>query len=129
MGLLDGGAAALFGEILAPLYLPAVLYGTGENTYSEKGTLQRVGGDRPCLAQVSTCTEAMRAAEGYTDTDRGVFILATSLDGDALTGQEIVVSKGPYAGTRWRLASPIDRDPAGAYWRARAARVKAATGG
>lgn len=125
MGLLDGGAAALFGEILSPLYLPATVYGTGGNTYSEKGTLQRTAGDRECLAQVDACTESMRAAEGYTDTDRGVFILAASLDGDALTGQEITVHKGPYAGTRWRLASPIDRDPAGAYWRARAARVKA----
>lgn len=123
MGFLDGGAAALFGEIFSPIYLPATLT-DATDTYNEKGTLTRGGQARDCLAQVDACTEAMRSAEGYTDTDRGVFILATSLAGEALTGQVIVVTKGPYAGTSWRLASPIDRDPAGAYWRARAARVK-----
>jgi hypothetical protein len=124
MGLLDGGAAALFGELMTPLYLPATLTDTTGTTYTEKGRVVRNSTPRDCLAQVDSCTEAMREAEGYTDTDRGVFILAASLEGEALTGQEITVHKGPYAGTPWRLASPIDRDPAGAYWRARAARVK-----
>lgn len=129
MGLLDGGAAALFGEILSPIYLPATLTDTSGTTYTEKGGIVRGSQPRNCLAQVDNCTESMRAAEGYTDTDRGVFILATSLSGEATAGNELVVARGPYAGTRWRLASPIDRDPAGAYWRARASRVKAAASG
>lgn len=129
MGLLDGGAAALFAEILSPIYLPATLSDTGATTYTEKGGIVRGSAPRECLAQVDSCTQAMIAAEGYVDTDRGVFILTASLEGQAIAGNEFVMSQGPYAGTRWRLSSPIDQDPAGAYWRARAARVKAAPGG
>lgn len=124
MSLLDGGGAALFGEILAPLYLPAVMYGDGPPVYTERGGVQRGAGERTCRAQVDICTESMRQADGYADTDRGIFILATTLEGAATEGDEITVAAGPYAGARWRLASPIDRDPCGAYWRARAVRVK-----
>lgn len=127
MGLLSGGAAALFGELLAPLYLAATLSDTTDS-YDTKGTLRRGSTPRDCLAQVDRCTERMVQAEGYTDTDRAIYILATSLEGDAVTGQEIEVLEGDYAGTRWRLASPIDRDPATAYWLARAARVKGTPG-
>lgn len=129
MGLLSGGAAALFGELLAPLYLPATLSDTTDS-YDTKGTLRRgANAPRDCLVQVDRCTERMTQAEGYTDTDRAMYILATSLEGDAVTGQEIEVHEGEYAGTKWRLAAPIDRDPATAYWLARGARVKGAPGG
>lgn len=128
MGLLSGGAAALFGELFTPLYLPATISETTD-TYDAKGTLRRGSSPRPCRAQVDRCTERMVQAEGYTDTDRAVYILSTSLEGDATTGQQVVVHEGEYAGTRWRLASPIDRDPCAAYWLARAVRVKGAPGG
>lgn len=128
MGLLSGGAAALFGELFAPLYLPATVTSVTA-TYDEKGTLRRGTAPRDCLAQVDRCTERMVQAEGYTDTDRGVYILSASLEGGVDTDCEIVVLEGEYADTRWRLASPIDRDPAAAYWLARATRVKVAAGG
>lgn len=128
MSLLGGGVAALFGELFAPLYLPAHVYGTTE-TYGGNGKLRREQTDRPCRAQVDSCTERMVAAEGYTDTDRAIFILADTLEGGVDSDCEVVVDEGPYAGTRWRLATPIDRDPAGAYWRARGTRVKAAANG
>lgn len=123
MGLLSGGGAALFGELFASLYLPATVTKAAE-TFDDQGNMRRGTTERGCLAQVDRCTERMVATEGYTDTDRGIYILATSLAGDADTDCEIVVHAGEYAGTRWRLASPIDRDPCAAYWLARGTRVK-----
>lgn len=128
MGLLSGGARALFGELFSPLYLSASVYSVGD-TYDGQGTLRRRRQERTCRAQVDRCTERMVQAEGYTDTDRGVLILAATLEGEVETGHEFIVHEGEYAGTLWRLASPIDRDPATAYWSARAVRVKAAANG
>jgi hypothetical protein len=129
VGLLSGGAAALFGELFSSLYLRAVLVQRTESS-SDLGKLRRSRTERNCLAQVDRCTERMVAAEGYTDTDRGIFILAASVgDGGVDTGCEIEMQEGPYAGQAFRLASPIDRDPAAAYWLARGARVKAAANG
>jgi hypothetical protein len=118
-GLLAGGAAALFGEILAPLYLPATLHRV-TTTYDNRGNPRRAIAGVGCLAQVNRVTAAMRNEPDFTDTDRAIFILSTSLDGEVSEGSEIEVLAGPYAGTRWKVADPIDRDPAAAYWRFRA---------
>lgn len=128
MSWLDGGAAALFGELLTPIYLPGWI-STEESTYDTKGNLSLSGTPRPCRAQVDRCTERMVNAEGYTDTDRAVYVLATSLEGDVLTGQIVTVTTGPYAGAAFRVSSPVDRDPAAAYWLFRGARVKATGNG
>lgn len=118
MGWLDGGAARLFGELLSPLYLPAVLRRQG-NTYDEGGKLRRGGEPADCLVQVDRCTERMVATEGYTDTDQAIYILASSLEGGVDTDCEVTPAKGPYAGVTFKLAAPIDRDPATAYHLAR----------
>lgn len=121
MSLLGGGIAALFGELFSPLYLPATL-GKVVETYDGGGRLQRGRTEYPCRAQIDSATERMQATEGYTATDRAVYILAATLGTSADTDCDITVTEGPYAGTLWRLASPIDRDPGGAYWLARAVR-------
>jgi len=126
--LLAGGAAALFGEILAPLYLPAVLRRLG-NTYDEGGKLRRGGAPANCLVQIDRCSERMVATEGYTDTDQAIYILASSLEGTVDTDCEVTPSAGPYAGVAFKLASPIDRDPATAYHLARGVRKKQAAPG
>lgn len=127
MGALSGGVAALFGELLGPIYLPATLRRVG-NTYDTQGTLRRNGAARACRAQVDRATERMVATEGYTATDRGIYILAASLEGDEPvdTDHEIEMLEGEYAGGIYRLASPIDRDPACAYWLCRGVAKKAA---
>jgi hypothetical protein len=127
VGALDGGAAALFGELLSPIYLPATLR-RFDNSYDEKGTLQRGGGPRSCRVQVDRATERMADTEGYTSTDRAIYVLAASLEGDEPvdTNHEIEVLSGKYAGAVYRLAAPIDRDPACAYWLCRGVEQKAA---
>lgn len=124
-GILSGGAAALFGELFAPLYLPATVY-SGAAAYDLEGEITRTSTSRSCRAQVDAATETMRAAEGFSATDRAIYILATSLDGALDSDAEVVVHEGPYAGTRWRLHAPIERDPAGAYWLARGVLPRAA---
>ena len=115
MGLLSGDGAAMFGQLLAPLYLNATLT-SHELAYDGKGTLTRAATPDPLRVQVDRCTEKMITAEGYTATDRAIYILATSHDGDVDTDTEILVEEGPYAGTKYTMASPIERDPCGAYW-------------
>lgn len=125
MGLLDGGAAALFSEIFSPMYLPATVYAMATAT-DNYGDPTRQETQRACRAQVDAATESMRTRPDFAATDRAIYVLAETLEGPLQEGHEITVTAGPYAGTRWKIADPIDRDPAGAYWRARAVLGKAA---
>lgn len=128
MGLLDGGVAALFAEVFSPVYLPATVY-AATTTHNTRGDVQRALAERPCRAQVDAATTTMQAQPDYASTDRAVYVLADTLESELLEGHEIVVQAGPYAGTRWKVAAPIDRDPAGSYWRARAVLGKAVANG
>lgn len=115
MGLLNGGGAALFGELFAGTYLPATIAGTDSETMVA-GKLQRVAAvPRECRVQVDSATERMRSAEGFTEMDRAIYVLSASLEGDIDTGAEITVLDGAYAGVAFRVAS-VDRDPVAAYW-------------
>lgn len=118
MGLLDGGASALFSEIMSPLYLPATARST-TRAYDNKGDLTTTSAARSCRAMVDQATESMRRDPDYTAADRAVYVLAATLEGELVEGDDVEVHSGPYAGTRWRVATPIDRDPAGSYWRFR----------
>lgn len=126
--MLNGGVARLFGELLSPLFLPAIVTAQGTN-YAAGGRLQRTPSRRTCRAQVDRCTERMVATEGYTDTDQAIYILADTLEGGVDTDCSVEMLEGPYAGQVFRLASPIDRDPAVAYHLARGMKQKAATSG
>ena len=128
MGFLDGGAAALFTELLSPLYLPATVYAV-TTTHNERGDPRRALTERECLAQVDGATQTMRTAPDFAVTDRAVYVLANTLEGEMAEGHEIVVHTGPYAGTRWKIADPIDRDPGAAYWLCRATLGKAVANG
>lgn len=125
--MLSGGAAALFGELLTPLYLPARLSRQSE-TYTRGGALRRGAEPEDCLAQVDRATERMVNTEGYTATDRAIYILATSLEGGMDTDCTIEILEGPYAGKVFAIASPVDRDPACAYWLCRGVAKKTANG-
>lgn len=133
MTLLGGDAAALFGELLGDEYLAATLH-KGTLTYDDEGDVTRASAPTDCRVQVERATERMIAADGYAETDRAIYVLAqpgggldpiTALDSD----HEITVTEGPYAGQTYKVSSPIDRDPAGAYWLCRGVESKGADNG
>lgn len=115
MGLLDGGAAALFAEIFTPLYLPATTFEMRE-TQNERGDPRRISTARPCRAQIDSATQTMRTQPDAAATDRAAYILAETLEGSVLEGHEFIAHAGAFAGTRWKVATPITRDPGAAYW-------------
>ncbi len=114
MTLLGGDVAALFGEIMAPMYLRATLRSVA-TVFDDRGGQTRTGADSAILVQVDAATQSMRAVDGFAATDRSLLVLSAVASDDQIT-----VLEGPHAGSRWRVADPIDRDPAGAYWRCRA---------
>lgn len=124
MGLLDGGGAALFRSVLQGTYLNATLHrptttsdGMGGGTVNpdEEGTAVKI--------QFEAATEAMRQAQGYTDIDVRILMLASGVDRPS-TDHEIV-----HAGTRYAIAGPVGRDPASAYWDIHARPIGAAEDG
>lgn len=110
------------------MYLPATVY-AATTTHNARGDMQRALAERPCRAQVDGATETMRSQPDFAATDRALYVLADTLEGGLAEGHEAVVHTGPFAGTRWKVAAPIDRDPAGAYWRCRAVLGKATGNG
>ena len=65
---------------------------------------------RTCQAQVDVATEAMRAAQGYTEQTRRIIVLAATLEGGITTDDSIEVLEGPFAGV-WMIDS-VSRDTA-----------------
>ncbi len=108
MGLLDGGLAGVFAAALGPIYLDGTLH---RATVTDDGA----GGgsvsfsDTPVKAQLDAATQAMREAQGYTDTDQRILVLASGI-GEITTDDEITVD-----GRRWSIAS-VQTDPVQAYF-------------
>jgi hypothetical protein len=114
VGLLKGGTKTLFGELLGPLYMAARV--TDRNlTYGADGSIQRGAGPRDCRARVDSATQRMREAAGYTQTDRAIYILASTLAGELTTDAELEIFEGDYAGATFGIAS-IDRPPGASYF-------------
>ena len=67
--------------------------------------------ERACMVQVDAVTEAMRAAEGFTERD--VRLIIISLDGDLDTDARVVVDAGPHVG-EYSVQS-VGRDPLAVY--------------
>lgn len=115
MKLLSGGVASLFGQLLGSSYLAGRIW-MGATTYAPDGRLTRARSVYEIRVQVDAATERMVQNEGYTATDRALYVLRASYDGPLNSDCEVAVDEGPYAGTRWRVASPIESDPGAAYW-------------
>jgi len=111
MGLLDGGIARIFNATFSALYLPATVHaGTGEPIYGAGGTITGyVGSDTPARAQVDSASEAMRQAEGFSEGDVRLIILAQGVP--ALTSDHEVTVQG----TRYSIQT-VERDPALSHW-------------
>ena len=75
---------------------------------------------KSCSVQVDAATEGMRLADGFTDGDMRLLVLASTLDGDMDTSATVEVLAGPHAGS-WMVAT-VTRDPAGIYWECRGRR-------
>lgn len=125
MKLLGGGLAALFGELLGPAYLAGRVWSSA-TTYADDGSISRASLAASCLVQVDAATERMVQAEGYTTSDRAIYVLRSSFAGPLDTDCEISVDEGPYSGSRWKVAAPIESDPGAAYWLCRGVLQKAA---
>ena len=107
------GFAAQFG---AP-FGDAVATWPGTATFDSGGSITAAGTpvSLACKAQFDAPSQAMRAAEGFVETDARIIVLAFSATLD--TRARIVVATGANAGT-WELLSVV-RDPAGIGYEAR----------
>ena len=107
------GFAAQFG---AP-FGDAVATWPGTATFDSGGSITAAGTpvSLACKAQFDAPSQAMRAAEGFVETDARIIVLAFSATLD--TKARIVVASGANAGT-WELLSVV-RDPAGIGYEAR----------
>ena len=126
MNLLSG-AAAMFGELLNPVFVAGRLV-RHEESY-DRGQLRRESRGADCRVQVDSATEKMRGTEGFTATDQAIYILSAGLDDAVESNAKVEVLEGPYKGDTYRLAVPIDRDPAGAYWLCRGVKEKQVANG
>lgn len=120
-GLLTGGLSAVFAAAFGAIYPPGRLHRRVGDTFDEGGSL--VPGTVEtidCQVQVDSVTERMRQADGYTDRDVRLLILAHGLP-EMTTDYQVEVLAGPFAGM-WMVAS-VDRDPAGAVFDCRGRRA------
>lgn len=120
--VLNGGLAAVFGAAFGGLYLPALVHVPAEVEYDAGGSIvPGVAAEPvPCRVQVDGVTEAMRRAEGFSERDMRLMVLAAGLGTEITTDCRVEVLQGPHAGL-WLVAS-VARDPAGAYWDCRGRR-------
>lgn len=118
MGLLDGGlqrvALGAFGSLLLPGTMRRVVRG---ETRDARGRILPAVDDpeeRPCKAFFDRVTDLMRA-NGYENRDVRIVCLQLTPDGDQIPepveGDEIDLRGGT-----WRVAVPIEQDPAMAAW-------------
>ncbi len=75
--------------------------------------------NRACKAQVSIPTAQARIADGFTEKEVWVIILAASLAGDLDTDMSVSIDTGPFAGTSWLLKAPLSLDSMGVTWKAK----------
>lgn len=118
MGLLDGQIAATFAAVFGPIYLDGTLY---RPTFTDDG---KGGGasswsSEPVKVQIDQATQAMRASEGFVDTDQRILVLA---DGVTTITTDCEISAG---GSRWMIES-VGTDPAGSYYELRGRRKSGA---
>lgn len=102
---------------------PALAKWPGTPSYDAGGSIVTPGEpiDFDCSVQVDAVTEAMRQADGFTEKDMRLLVLAATLGVPPDTGATIEVLAGPHAGS-WMLAS-CDLDPCGVYWECRGRRA------
>lgn len=115
MGLLDGGLQSVFYNAFAPIFLTATLYPV-TTIDGEGGEITEVEGSGISVKAVKDrATEAMRGAGDYTTDDVSLIILQKGVGVALASGMILEWTDG----TRYRLGTPIDADPANATWTCR----------
>ena len=116
MGLLDGGGAAILNGVFASIYPDGELI---RRTITEDaGGSQTVADVRiPIKVQTDGVTEAMRTADGYTDTDVRLIVLTGGLPGAITTNDKVQDSRGDV----WSVTMPV-LDAAGSHYEIRGQR-------
>ena len=70
--------------------------------------------------QVDVCTEAMRLAPNYSDTDVRLLVLQAGIAGGDITTDDIIRAKDRNGVLkRWKVAGQVTQDPGRSYWEAR----------
>lgn len=111
MGLLDGGGAAMMAAVFGGVYLDATLHRVTTTSDGQGGgTTDPDDAGTPVKVQLEAATEAMRSAEGFTDLDVRILMLAHGVD---RPNTDCAVTLN---GTRYSIQPPVGRDPAGCYW-------------
>ncbi len=110
------GISAAFG---GPYFAARIITSTGE-VRDAGGSITTPGTPvyRTCQAQIDACTEAMRAADGYSAKDVRVLVLAATLAGEIDTDAYIEMLAGPDAGVY--SIQTVGHDPMTAYRELRA---------
>jgi hypothetical protein len=119
MGLLDGDVAALFATAFGGMYLDGTLHrGTGAPIYDGEGTITGYsgGGDLSIKVQVDRATSAMRAADGFTEGDVRLIVLAQA--GMTITSDSEITARA----VRYRVHG-AELDAAASHWICRARAV------
>lgn len=91
--------------------------------YDSGGSIVTAGARqvRECQVQVDSATQAMRAADGYTEGDMRILVLASGLSGAITTDSRVEITAGPNVGSC--LVASVARDPLGVYWELRGRRA------
>lgn len=115
MGLLDGGLKEVFGNAFGPIFLPGSLVKISR-TYDAAGAPTEIEATPIAVKCVpERITEAMRAAEEYTQDDVAFIILQKGVTGPLLSGDKLI-----FEGVTYRVGAPILQDAAKATWTFRA---------
>lgn len=104
-------------------YHAALIVDYATPVYDSGGSIVTAGArqTRVCMAQVDAATQAMRAADGYTEADMRVMVLSDGFAGGITTDSRVEITAGPHVGN-WLVAS-VARDPLGIYWELRGRRA------
>jgi len=118
VSLLNGGIAQAFASAFGATFLDAQLYRPVAFADDGKGGGSGGGFAAPeaVKAQLDQVTQAMRASEGFVDSDQRILVLAYGV-APITTDCEIAMN-----GTRWQIAS-VTTDPAGSYYDLRGRRM------
>jgi len=112
-----------FAEQFGAPFVDGVATWQGTATRDAGGSITAPGtpASYTCKVQFDAATQAMRAAEGFLETDVRLIVLAASLARTLDSEAVVSVGSGQYAGT-WALLS-CTRDPAGVGYECRARRI------
>lgn len=124
MGLLDGGLKSIIGSVFGDAVFLAGLIHVPTRTEDAGGSISTVfTGDvgqpdaTACRAIAIDYSERERDEGGYGEKDVSIMVLQSGLSVEIDEGFEVTVMKpGTSTPQRYKVATPIVQDPAGATW-------------